>query len=182
MKSQKDETLLINKMKLLSKEEDKVSLKVKNSTKMQENMERIRVNEIKNRVEGTLSTWRDNLQEKNMEVAMETKNEQKALEEMIHSNKMSLSEKKRSLHDKVQLSKKEQEEKRRKEEYERKLKMKKELEEKINKEKELKQQYDDRINNYQEESIKIVQRINTLNFDNSRINTLNTSTSNRNLK
>ena len=149
MKSQKDETLLINKMKLLSKEEDKVSLKVKNSTKMQENMERIRVNvlknkemveemkrlkqleleekrmkinEIKNRVEGTLSTWRDNLQEKNMEVAMETKNEQKALEEMIHSNKMSLSEKKRSLHDKVQLSKKEQEEKRRKEEYERKLK------------------------------------------------------------
>ena len=69
-----------------------------------------------------------------------------------------------------------------KEEYERKLKMKKELEEKINKEKELKQQYDDRINNYQAESIKIVQRINTLNFDNSRINTLNTSTSNRNLK
>ena len=49
MKSQKDETLLINKMKLLSKEEDKVSLKVKNSTKMQENMERIRVNVLKNK-------------------------------------------------------------------------------------------------------------------------------------
>jgi hypothetical protein len=54
------------------------------------------------------------------------------------------------------------EEKKRKEEYERKLKIKKELQDKINQEQQLKQDIDNNINKYQEQSIKIMQRINTM--------------------
>ena len=49
MKSQKDEQLLTNKMKLLSQEEKKVKRKISQEYKNNENAERIRVNVLKNK-------------------------------------------------------------------------------------------------------------------------------------
>lgn len=199
-------------MNLLTKEESKVSQKMVIINKYKENMERIRVNvlknkemvdemkrfkelelenkkmkinDLRNKIEVTLSSWRNDLQDKKAEIASETKNEQKKCQEMIQNNKQFLSEQKKSLHDQVQMQQKLKEEKKKKEEQERKLKLKKELEEKIEKELKIKKLYDEKINNYQEESFKIVQRINTLGIDaashtmSKKNSVLNTSSSSK---
>ena len=199
-------------MNLLTKEESKVSQKMVIINKYKENMERIRVNvlknkemvdemkrfkelelenkkmkinDLRNKIKVTLSSSKDDLHDKKSKITSETKNEQKKCQEMIQNNKQFLSEQKKSLHDQVQMQQKLKEEKKKKEEQERKLKLKKELEEKIEKELKIKKLYDEKINNYQEESFKIVQRINTLGIDaashtmSKKNSVLNTSSSSK---
>ena len=94
-----------------------------------------------------------------------TKSEQKSNGNKILNNKQNISNKKRELHDKVIFNLKDSAQKRKKENLIKKLQIKKELEHKINLEVILKNEYDTKINLYQEESIKIVDRINTVNTE-----------------
>ena len=73
------------------------------------------------------------------------------------------------MHDKVKKEYFEKEQKKKKDDYLRKLKMKKELENKIKNELNAKSNIDNSINTYQEKSIQILQRINTIDLDISQI-------------
>lgn len=192
LKSQKDEQLLNNKMKLLSQEEKKVAKRLEADTKYQENVERIRVSVLKNKemveeakrikelqleeqkmqnhqkmneIRNSLRNWRTNLIEKRQNEGIKVKIEKNEIEKLIQIKKDENQLKNRLIHDKVQNDALLKEQKRKKEEYDKKLKMKKELEQKIKAEIEKKSKIDQNINNYQEKSIEIVQRINTLDID-----------------
>lgn len=94
-----------------------------------------------------------------------TKSEQKSNENIIISNKQNLSNTKKKIHDKVLSNFKDSAQKRKKENFIKKLQMKKDLEHRIALEVILKNEYDTKINQYQEESINIVHRINTVNTE-----------------
>ena len=192
MKSQKDEQLLTNKMKLLSQEEKKVKRKISQEYKNNENAERIRVNVLKNKemveearrlkalsleeqriqnnhqrdgIRITLSNWRNELAEKKQNEAVKAKMEKNEIEKIIQMKKIEKENENKKMHDKVKKEYFEKEQKKKKDDYLRKLKMKKELENKLN----TKSNIDNSINTYQEKSIQILQRINTIDLDISQI-------------
>ena len=158
MKSQKDEQLLTNKMKLLSQEEKKVKRKISQEYKNNENAERIRVNVLKNKemveearrlkalsleeqriqnnhqrdgIRITLSNWRNELAEKKQNEAVKAKMEKNEIEKIIQMKKIEKENENKKMHDKVKKEYFEKEQKKKKDDYLRKLKMKKELENKI---------------------------------------------------
>lgn len=196
MKSQKDEQLLTNKMKLLSQEEKKVKRKISQEYKNNENAERIRVNVLKNKemveearrvkalyleeqriqnnhqrngIRITLSNWRNELAEKKQNEAVKAKMEKNEIEKIIQMKKIEKENENKKMHDKVKKEYFEKEQKKKKDDYLRKLKMKKELENKIKNELNTKSNIDNSINTYQEKSIQILQRINTIDLDISQI-------------
>ena len=196
MKSQKDEQLLTNKMKLLSQEEKKVKRKISQEYKNNENAERIRVNVLKNKemveearrlkalyleeqriqnnhqrdgIRITLSNWRNELAEKKQNEAVKAKMEKNEIEKIIQMKKIEKENENKKMHDKVKKEYFEKEQKKKKDDYLRKLKMKKELENKIKNELNEKSIIDNSINTYQEKSIQILQRINTIDLDISQI-------------
>ena len=196
MKSQKDEQLLTNKMKLLSQEEKKVKRKISQEYKNNENAERIRVNVLKNKemveearklkalyleeqriqnnhqrdgIRITLSNWRNELAEKKQNEAVKAKMEKNEIEKIIQMKKIEKENENKKMHDKVKKEYFEKEQKKKKDDYLRKLKMKKELENKIKNELNTKSNIDNSINTYQEKSIQILERINTIDLDISQI-------------
>ena len=196
VKSQKDEQLLTNKMKLLSQEEKKVKRKISQEYKNNENAERIRVNVLKNKemveearrlkalsleeqriqnnhqrdgIRITLSNWRNELAEKKQNEAVKAKMEKNEIEKIIQMKKIEKENENKKMHDKVKKEYFEKVQKKKKDDYLRKLKMKKELENKIKNELNTKSNIDNSINTYQEKSIQILQRINTIDLDISQI-------------
>ena len=196
VKSQKDEQLLTNKMKLLSQEEKKVKRKISQEYKNNENAERIRVNVLKNKemveearrlkalyleeqriqnnhqrdgIRITLSNWRNELAEKKQNEAVKAKMEKNEIEKIIQMKKIEKENENKKMHDKVKKDYFEKEQKKKKDDYLKKLKMKKELENKIKNELNTKNNIDNSINTYQEKSIQILQRINTIDLDISQI-------------
>ena len=128
MKSQKDEQLLTNKMKLLSQEEKKVKRKISQEYKNNENAERIRVNVLKNKemveearrlkalsleeqriqnnhqrdgIRITLSNWRNELAEKKQNEAVKAKMEKNEIEKIIQMKKIEKENENKKMHDKV---------------------------------------------------------------------------------
>ena len=196
VKSQKDEQLLTNKMKLLSQEEKKVKRKISQEYKNNENAERIRVNVLKNKemveearrlkalyleeqriqnnhqrdgIRITLSNWRNELAGKKQNEAVKAKMEKNEIEKIIQMKKIEKENENKKMHDKVKKDYFEKEQKKKKDDYLKKLKMKKELENKIKNELNTKNNIDNSINTYQEKSIQILQRINTIDLDISQI-------------
>ena len=183
-------------MKLLSQEEKKVKRKISQEYKNNENAERIRVNVLKNKemveearkikalyleeqriqnnhqrdgIRITLSNWRNELAEKKQNEAVKAKMEKNEIEKIIQMKKIEKENENKKMHDKVKKEYFEKEQKKKKDDYLRKLKMKKELENKIKNELNTKSNIDNSINTYQEKSIQILQRINTIVLDISQI-------------
>ena len=183
-------------MKLLSQEEKKVKRKISQEYKNNENAERIRVNVLKNKemveearklkalyleeqriqnnhqrdgIRITLSNWRNELAEKKQNEAVKAKMEKNEIEKIIQMKKIEKENENKKMHDKVKKEYFEKEQKKKKDDYLRKLKMKKELENKIKNELNTKSNIDNSINTYQEKSIQILQRINTIDLDISQI-------------
>ena len=183
-------------MKLLSQEEKKVKRKISQEYKNNENAERIRVNVLKNKemveeakrlkalyleeqriqnnhqrdgIRITLSNWRNELAEKKQNEAVKAKMEKNEIEKIIQMKKIEKENENKKMHDKVKKESFEKEQKKKKDDYLRKLKMKKELENKIKNELNTKSNIDNSINTYQEKSIQILQRINTIDLDISQI-------------
>ncbi len=183
-------------MKLLSQEEKKVKRKISQEYKNNENAERIRVNVLKNKemveearklkalyleeqriqnnhqrdgIRITLSNWRNELAEKKQNEAVKAKMEKNEIEKIIQMKKIEKENENKKMHDKVKKEYFEKEQKKKKDDYLRKLKMKKELENKIKNELNEKSIIDNSINTYQEKSIQILQRINTIDLDISQI-------------
>ena len=191
IKSQKDELLLSNKMKLLAQEEKKIQRRLETDSRFQENIEQIRVSVLKNKemveeakrlkeldqeekklknsktkteIRESLSNWRINVTNKNKDKVKQIKQEKAENEKLIQMYKDEKKSKNQYLHDRIQTEAMFHEEKKKKEEIDKKMKMKQELENKIKWEIEKKNKLDTNINKYQENSIKIVQRLNTMDL------------------
>ena len=95
--------------------------------------------------------------------------EKNEIEKIIQMKKIEKENENKKMHDKVKKEYFEKEQKKKKDDYLRKLKMKKELENKIKNELNTKSNIDNSINTYQEKSIQILQRINTIDLDISQI-------------
>ena len=95
--------------------------------------------------------------------------EKNEIEKIIQMKKIEKENENKKMHDKVKKEYFEKEQKKKKDDYLRKLKMKKELENKIKNELNTKSNIDNSINTYQEKSIQILQRINTIDLDISHI-------------
>ena len=115
---------------------------------------------MKNQIQVTLGSWRENLSNKNKNEGIKIKLERDRLEDIYNRNKTDIKEKHKELHDKIQLNHFKNEEKRKNEEIQKKLKLIKEIEEKIKQEKKIKSELDERINNYQQDNLEIIERIN----------------------
>ena len=118
---------------------------------------------MKNQIQVTLGSWRDNISNKNKNEGIRTKLERDRLEDIYNKNKTDIKEKHKELHDKIQLNHYKIEEKRKKEEIKKKLKIIKDIQEKINQEKRIKSEVDERINSYQQDNLEIIERINNYN-------------------
>lgn len=196
-KSERDEEILSNRKKLLNNEEIKVARRQIIESKNQEHLEKIRVNvlkdkiklnetkkkekeelirkrnkiyQMKNQIQVTLGSWRENISNKNKNEGIKTKLERDRLEDIYNRNKTDIKEKHKELHDKIQLNHFKNEEKRKNEEIQKKIKLIKDIEEKIKQEKKIKSELDERINNYQQDNLEIIERINNYN----KINKSNT--------
>jgi hypothetical protein len=115
---------------------------------------------MKNQIQVTLGTWRDNISNKNKFEGIKKKKEREDLENIYNKYKTDIKERHKELHDKIQSNHFQKEEKRKNEEIQRKIKLKKDIEEKIKKEKKIKDEVEERINNYHNDNMEILNRIN----------------------
>lgn len=187
--SQKQEKVLSNKMKLLSQEEIKVNKRKVTDNKNNNEKEMIRVNVLKNKemvnaakkrneknlmlmkkkvedkketTRNTMSNWRGQIIQKNLDKMIENKQRQNEIKKLILLNKEDELRKARMMHDKVRQEYDEREMKKKKEIEEKKIKIRNDLQLKIKYETVIKQDLDNKINGYHEKGLKIIQRINNL--------------------
>lgn len=129
LKSEKDEKLITNKMRLLSHEEVKVERKKQIEIYTQSNIEKIRVNllhdremldeakkthqkelkkkqkktkQLKLRINATLKNWRNQLEKHNKNEGKIVKREKTKIEEVIQLNQEELYKRNKTMHDNVQ--------------------------------------------------------------------------------
>lgn len=142
-KSERDEQILANKMKLLTKEEINLFKKQQLENQYKENFDKIRennlqekelldqlkkkkeaelnyrkikANQIKENKNIVLKTWRNNLSFQNQSEAQKVKLEKNKIQEIITLNKEEINFQKKYIHDKVQINTLMREEKRKQEE------------------------------------------------------------------
>lgn len=143
LKNQRDEKLMSNKMRLLSKEEIKVARKQQMYMHTQENIDKIKVNLLQNKekldslklnkrellkerkreiskrknyINITLKSWRSNLEMCRKSECKKTKEKQNEIQEKILLNKNAIRQRHQSLHDKIQMSQKAMEERKKNDE------------------------------------------------------------------
>jgi hypothetical protein len=157
-RSQKDASLLENKLKLLANEEFKLSKKAqiekKNIIKVNKirkqvfeekmatehakleklreiNQRRNNTEKIKENLNSSIRGWRTNLESKNKTIVNEYKNEKVLNEKFVEINKLEETEKKKQICNEIKVQKLWSAEKKKRDDLERKLKMRLELEAKI---------------------------------------------------
>ena len=188
--SEKIETQLSKRKQILNNEEIKIEKHQEIATKLKESKEKIKVNLIKNKeilekkkqndkinlerqktknnqikqgIDNSLKSWKNNLKTKNKEEADKIKEERKLIENIKNIEKKEVKNYKRQKHDLIIMDHLQNEEKKKNEEKKRKLQIKKQLENKIKKEIDLKQLLDDKINRRNKENDEIVKRIKDYN-------------------
>ena len=196
-RTEKDEKLLNYRNRILNMEESKAAKKLELVAKNQEKKERIRVNmkndkkimqqkrqndlinlekqknknsTIKNEIDKSLKNWKKNVTKKNKNEADKIKEERNQIRTLINETKEKNNNFNKEMHDSVQLSHLQIEERKRNEEYQKKLKLKREIEEQIQKELALKSEIESRINQHQKNNQEIVDRIKNYNEANSQRN------------
>ena len=184
--SEKIEKQLSKRKLLLNKEEMKVEKQIKIEEKNKINIEQIKVNLLKNKqilekkketdkinlerqksknsiikqeIDISLKSWKNNVKSKNKEEADRVKEERKLIENIKKSEKKDIKNNNRIKHDLIIWDHLKCEEKKKFVEKNRKMQIKKQLEEKIQKEIDLKQILHDKINKQNIENDEIIKRI-----------------------
>lgn len=189
IQTEQDKCFLENKMKVLTKEKNKIKNRKNSAEKLRDRYNIIRVNvlnqkklvnqrkveiekekrlkkqksqNIKRTIETTLSSWRIKVNSRNKEEGMKVKKEKEAINKIYTGLKTESSFYKKTLHDKIYNDKCQTERKRRLNTLEKKNTMRSYLEKKIKDEVNEINKLNSKMKNYRSQSIELLNKINNI--------------------